>query len=523
MPWQKNIPHRFNNNKKVAGQDWYIAFTKAIRLSLRTPEATSLGRLMDVRIKYGFSAGQIFNADESGISTVPTRLPKILTPTGIRRRKGGKNTTVVCAMNALGVYIPPFFIFARKRMKPELLNGCPPGSVGIAQSTGWMTTDSFIKYLQHFVNHAKPSAETPVWLIVDNHTSHVSLECVNFCRSNNIILLGLPPHTTHRLQPLYVAFFGPLKSFYNQACDSFMVNHPGIPITDRNFGPMLGEAYGKAATVNNAVKGFRACGVEPFNPNVFEESDFAPSATSERDYVPVVHITGDDDNNTHNTDMSENSDYSSDDNVPLNQIKARALFTPSKNVIQSNSTTGHLPAKRNLFSFAQSNSASSYQDKEGSSDPIQPSCSKSHSTCSEPGTSKISSVSKCSSSAIDSDNILRKIRPLPTIQRSVQTKRKKQSASIISSTPVKNQLEEKQRILQQKEEKRNKRQNSKILYKSPSVSRPTQLSCFCLVCHEAYSDPPIEDWIQCSRCQEWCHEDCSAYEGQGDFICDFCL
>ncbi|KAK4875122.1 hypothetical protein RN001_011544, partial [Aquatica leii] len=63
-------------------------------------ETTSIGRLMgfnrvavsqffnllrEIQTKYNFSADQIFNADESGVFTVPTKLPKILTPTCLCR------------------------------------------------------------------------------------------------------------------------------------------------------------------------------------------------------------------------------------------------------------------------------------------------------------------------------------------------------------------------------------------------------------------------------------------------------
>ena len=37
--------------------------------------------------------------------------------------------------------------------------------------------------------------------------------------------------------------------------------------------------------------------------------------------------------------------------------------------------------------------------------------------------------------------------------------------------------------------------------------------CFCLVCGTQYEDPPSEDWIQCSMCGDWAHEDCTAYDG----------
>ena len=33
------------------------------------------------------------------------------------------------------------------------------------------------------------------------------------------------------VQPLYQTVFGPLKKFYNAACDSWMLEHPGKPMT----------------------------------------------------------------------------------------------------------------------------------------------------------------------------------------------------------------------------------------------------------------------------------------------------
>ena len=36
-------------------------------------------------------------------------------------------------------------------------------------------------------------------LIIDDHSSHVNMKFINLCDSLNILLLILPPHTTHRL------------------------------------------------------------------------------------------------------------------------------------------------------------------------------------------------------------------------------------------------------------------------------------------------------------------------------------
>ncbi|KAJ8884128.1 hypothetical protein PR048_015985 [Dryococelus australis] len=46
---------------------------------------------------------------------------------------------------------------------------------------------------------------------------------------------------------------------------------------------LVPTVYLRTGTVANAVKGFKACGIEPYNPQIFSGEDFAPSATIERD------------------------------------------------------------------------------------------------------------------------------------------------------------------------------------------------------------------------------------------------
>ena len=46
-------------------------------------------------------------------------------------------------------------------------------------------------------------------------------------------------------------------------------------------------AYSRAATVQNAISGFRSAGIWPFNHHVFGDADFAPSSVTELD-VPEM-------------------------------------------------------------------------------------------------------------------------------------------------------------------------------------------------------------------------------------------
>ncbi|GBO28206.1 hypothetical protein AVEN_217619-1 [Araneus ventricosus] len=97
-------------------------------------------------------------------------------------------------------------------MNPLLYKGAPNGTLPWISDTGYMNSHLFIDWLKHFAKHAIPSAEDPVVLIADNHTSHFSLPAVLFCRENHITFLTLPPHASHVLQQLDKCFFAPFES-----------------------------------------------------------------------------------------------------------------------------------------------------------------------------------------------------------------------------------------------------------------------------------------------------------------------
>ncbi|GFX28506.1 uncharacterized protein TNCV_1153151 [Trichonephila clavipes] len=60
-----------------------------------------------------------------------------------------------------------------------------------------------------------------------------------------------------------------------------MVTHPGQTIIDKNISESWSTAYFRAATVGNAVKGFKKCGIETHNLLVFSEHDFAASKATD--------------------------------------------------------------------------------------------------------------------------------------------------------------------------------------------------------------------------------------------------
>ncbi|GFN86191.1 tigger transposable element-derived protein [Plakobranchus ocellatus] len=101
-----------------------------------------------------------------------------------------------------------------KRMPPELQDGAPSSSIVTCTDNSWIDSTRFSEWLRHFVQHTKPTVDRKLLFILDGHKTHTkNLEAITFAKENNVILLSLPPHTTHKTQPLDRTFFNTLQTF----------------------------------------------------------------------------------------------------------------------------------------------------------------------------------------------------------------------------------------------------------------------------------------------------------------------
>lgn len=140
--------------------------------------------------------------------------------------------------------------------KSHMLNGASPGNYGNCHPTGWSTGEISVMFLDHFVKHVKPTKDNTVLLIIDNHETHVTIDVINKARDNGIVILTVPPHTSHKLQPLDRGVFGPLKAYYNEACTNWLLSNPGKPLTIYDISAISGKAYPLALTPTNITSGF---------------------------------------------------------------------------------------------------------------------------------------------------------------------------------------------------------------------------------------------------------------------------
>jgi hypothetical protein len=168
-------------------------------------------------------------------------------------------------------------------MKIELTDGTPPpGCTNACHVSGRIQTEIFTQWFRHFIPVTKPAADDAVLLILGGHYSHTrNFNVITLARGNNVSILCLPPHSSHKMQPSYLAFVKPLKTYYSQEIESWLLNNFPHIVTISQVGKLFGNAHLRAVTVEMAVNGFRKSGIYPVNRNVFRTHHVAIHAEEE--------------------------------------------------------------------------------------------------------------------------------------------------------------------------------------------------------------------------------------------------
>ncbi|XP_068567903.1 uncharacterized protein [Cebidichthys violaceus] len=184
--------------------------------------------------------------------------------------------TVLACLNAAGEDVPPFIIYKggypggpyNKEGVPDALYGKSPA--------GYMDSELFRKwFVGHFLKFA--AQERPLLLIMDGHQSHLDPELVRAAQREGVILLCLPPHTSHILQPLDVSFFGPLKANFSGVTGDLLAVSHSFLVSKKEFSRVLRDSYQRVKDRRLVVAGFRRCGLYPLDPMAIDWSRVMPS------------------------------------------------------------------------------------------------------------------------------------------------------------------------------------------------------------------------------------------------------
>jgi len=513
---EKNqINHPFAKENDQAGLDWMYNFMKRHPdLSIRKPEATSAARasgfnptavgkfytlLSGIIDTHKLQASQIYNVDETGITCVPKTQSKVVACRG-RRQVGaltsaerGQTVTVEICMCADGSFMPPMLIFPRVRSKPELIDGAPPGSWAEVHPSGWIQSDLFLKWFEKFIVFSRASNTNRVLLLLDGHATHTkNIALIDKAREAGVILLCFPPHCTHKLQPLDVAFMKPLSIYYCDEVKKWLREHASEHrvVTHYQIASLLGKAYLKAATMTTAINGFKATGIWPLDPNNFNESDFLASATTEIELE------------------NQEKDGSIEENIPHTSTSSPGCTNSNKTAVSIDEYIPLTPTHSSLpgcSHWSQPFPNSSPEDLM----PI-PKSNK---------TTKRNSRRRGKTAILTESPYKNELLALSINKTSI--------TSVKRSISLNNTLEEtkkKKVMTRSSKDKKLKKKKNQIPLSSSENEDEENDDDICFYCNELYSKS-IDGWIKCSLCKRWAHNLCAGIDEEEDsiFVCEFCL
>ena len=151
-------------------------------------------------------------------------------------------------ISALGVALKPLVIFKAKSIqhqwfRHEFLLKHPDWYVTFSEN-GWTSNNIAIEWLEKVFlpQTATTNPADARLLIVDGYGSHTSEVFMTICYLNNILLLFLPAHTSHILQPLDLGCFSSLKTAYRQLINEYISITDTTRIGKANFLEFYAEA-----------------------------------------------------------------------------------------------------------------------------------------------------------------------------------------------------------------------------------------------------------------------------------------
>ena len=175
--------------------------------------------LEKVVAEYDIKPKNMYNIDESGFAIGEKEAGRCIINAEVRQKfqaKPGRQewVSVVECICADGSVVPPLVIFRGENLSRQWIPASIHGNWRFGcNSKGWTSNIHGIQWLrQCFEPETREKAAGEYRLLIcDGHDSHITGEWVAHCMDNDILLLILPPHSSHLTQPLDVEVFGSLK------------------------------------------------------------------------------------------------------------------------------------------------------------------------------------------------------------------------------------------------------------------------------------------------------------------------
>jgi hypothetical protein len=135
--------------------------------------------------------------------------------------------------------------------------------------TGWSNNRIALKWLKEiYLPGTKP--ENPAeWrlLVLDEHATHTQEEFMRIAFQSKVQLLFLPPHTSHKTQPLDRSVFAAVKAYFREGAADLADHITSAPVNKQRFLLLYRDASERGVRSANLRSGFRQTGIWPLDRN----------------------------------------------------------------------------------------------------------------------------------------------------------------------------------------------------------------------------------------------------------------
>lgn len=186
--------------------------------------------------------------------------------------------TLALGASADGKLMPTLAIFPCETI-PNIEKYPETWSCGRSKNR-WMTSENFYEYISNVFNPilSNENIKKPVIMFLDGHVSYLSLEVIEFCNRNGIILFALIPSSTRVTHPMDVAIFHHLQETWKKGVETWRtLNKRRMKRED--FGPVLDQCIIETLTPEIIQNGFRQSGLFPFDEKAVDYSKISTTFT----------------------------------------------------------------------------------------------------------------------------------------------------------------------------------------------------------------------------------------------------
>ena len=177
----------------------------------------------ETTFEYEIPQCDLYNMDEKGFMKGISDNVKVIISRNDKEaftiQPGNRDwVSIIKCISTTNYVLPPFVIFPGQQIQQSWIDKAIDGNTVIRVSeNGWTDQEICLEWLKHFDKRTKERTIGRYRLLVlDGHSSHTSLDFIQYCEDHNIIALCLPPHSTHLLQPLDIGISSPLARLYKQ-------------------------------------------------------------------------------------------------------------------------------------------------------------------------------------------------------------------------------------------------------------------------------------------------------------------